>query len=131
MSYLACRGLPCPIVSTELTTSRRRLLAPDGGPAVVVAEPAAARIVHEVTDASGRRLQAVGIDDGLTTDLGPLPDGVTLHPASGLAGSAMRLPSGWILLTPDGRIPIDGASTRPLLRRVQDGLTVRLDEVTR
>ncbi len=130
VTYLACPGLPCPIVATDLPTAGRRLLAVSAGPATVVAAPGA-RVVHVVGTASGQRLAAVDVDGGPATDLGPLPDDLQLHPGPVLAASAMRLPPGWILLTRDGRLPIDGPSDRPLLRRVQDGISVRLDEVTR
>ena len=45
------------------------------------------------------------------------------------AGSGMRVPSGWVLLGPDGRLPDDQTTIRPRLTRVSDGLTVVLDEV--
>ena len=41
------------------------------------------------------------------------------------------LASGWILLAPDGRLPVDDSALRPRLRHLQDGSTVTLEEVTR
>ena len=36
VTYMSCRGLPCPIVSTDLSTGRRRLLANEAGFAALV-----------------------------------------------------------------------------------------------
>ena len=48
VTYGACRGWPCPIVSTELGNRERRVLAEAAGAAVVVAAPDGARLVHEL-----------------------------------------------------------------------------------
>ena len=45
--------------------------------------------------------------------------------------SATRLPAGWVLLAPDGRLPVDPTDHRPQLRHIPDGTTVPLDEATR
>jgi hypothetical protein len=131
VTYEACRGLPCPIVSTDLRTGARRVLAETGGFGVVVASPDGARLVHEVGAGSGRRLRSIRLDGGAAMDLGPVPDGLRLHGPAVQAGSAMRLPAEWILLAPDGRIPVRGTTDRPQLRRIPDGSTVPLDEAVR
>jgi hypothetical protein len=131
VTYAACRGLPCPIVATDLTSGVRRVLSADAGLAVVVATSDGPRLVHEAADAAGLRLRSVALDGESAGDLGPLPDGFRLQAASDRAGSATRLPIGWILLSPDGRLPLDAAALRPRLRHLPDGATVQLDEVTR
>lgn len=131
VTYGACRGLPCPIVSTDLRTGHRLELAPAGGLAIVVPTDAGSRLIHEVGASMGRELRSVALDGGTTMDLGRLPDGLRLQPSGGRADAATRLPSGWVLLAPDGRIPADGTSGRPQLRHVPDGSTVALDEALR
>jgi hypothetical protein len=131
VSYLACRGLPCPIVATDLSTSRRHVLTPDGGAAALVTSPHGAQVVHEATTPNGRRLRSIDLADRIEADLGPLPDGLTIHPTPAVTGSAMRLPAGWVLLTPEGRLPLAQSEARPLLRRIGDGSTVPFDEVMR
>ena len=131
VTYGACRGLPCPIVSTDLTSGDRRELTPAGGTAVVLATPDGARVVHETAGATGRRLRDVTLDGVDARDVGPVPDGVGLLPAPIQAGSAMRLPPAWVLLAADGRLPADGVGPGPQLRHVPDGSTVPFDEATR
>lgn len=131
VTYGACRGLPCPIVATDLTTDAHQVLAADGGLAVVVATSDGPRLVHETFEAAGLRLRSVALNGGSAIDLGPLPAGLRLQATPDRAGSATRLPIDWILLVPDGRLPIDAASLRPQLRHLPDGATVQLDEVVR
>jgi hypothetical protein len=131
VTYGACHGLPCPIVATDLTTGAHQVLAADGGLAIVVATSDGPRLVHEAFEAAGLRLRSVALDGGSAIDLGPLPAGLRLQATPDRAGSATRLPIDWILLAPDGRLPIDVASLRPQLRHLPDGATVELDEVVR
>ena len=131
VTYAACRGLPCPIVATDLTTGVRQILSADAGLAVVVATSDGPRLVHEAADAAGLRLRSVALDGQSASDLGPLPDGFRLQATPDRAGSATRLPLDWILLSPDGRLPLEAAALRPRLRHFPDGATVQLDEVTR
>lgn len=131
VTYGACRGMPCPIVSTDLATGERHVVAPHGGPAVVLATADGARLVHETWAGNSRVLRSVALDGAAGTDLGSLPDGLGLHPAAVHAGAAIRLPPGWILLAPNGRLPADRATHRSQLRHIPDGLTVPLDEATR
>ncbi|MEA2632994.1 MAG: hypothetical protein QOE66_3213 [Chloroflexota bacterium] len=131
VTYEACRGLPCPIVSTDLRTGTRQSLAPAAGLAVLLSTAAGARLVHEVDASTGRGLRAVPLDGGSTADLGPIPDDLRLHPAAIRADAATRLPSGWVLLAPDGRLPADTTSARPQFRHVPDGSTVPFDEALR
>ena len=131
VSYLACRGLPCPIVSTDLTTGGRRALTSAGALAALVVTPQGTQVVHEATTSQGRRLVAIDLATARAVDLGPLPDGLSLHPSVSVAASGTRVPDGWALLSPDGRMPSDRSTIRPLLRRIADGTTVQFDEVAR
>lgn len=131
VTYGACRGLPCPIVSTDLATGERRVLAPAAGLAVVVSTPDGARLVHEVRLGTGRGLRSVALDTGRSSDLGSVPDDLRLQPSPVRADAATRLPPGWVLLATDGRMPSDGRSGRSQIRHIPDGVTVPLDEAAR
>ena len=131
VTYEACRGLPCPVVSIDLTSGDRRVLASAAGLAVLVSTPNGARLVHEARLGAGPGLRSVALDTGDASDLGPIPDDLRLHPSPTQAGSATRVPRGWVLLAPDGRMPADGRSGRPEFRRIPDGSTVPLDEAAR
>jgi hypothetical protein len=118
-------------VSSHLATGESRLLTADGGPAVLLATSGGVRLVHESLAGQGRSLRSVALDGADAADLGSLPDSLGLHPSAVHAGAAIRLPLGWILLAPDGRLPADRTTDRSQLRHVPDGVTVQLDEVTR
>ena len=131
VTYRACHGLPCEVVSTDLGTGRRDLLAAVAGAAIVVATTDGARLAYEIDDGTISQLRSVGLDGLDQLDLGPLPAGLRLHTDAARAGGATRVPVGWILLAPDGRLPVDGNALRPRLRHLQDGSTVTLEEATR
>ncbi len=131
VTYAACPGLPCPIVAVNLETGAREVLAVAGAVAVVVSTPDGPRLVHEVFDDAGLTLRSIALDGSSATDLGRLSDGLRLHPTPDRAAAATRLPSGWVLLAVDGRLPADGPANRTQLRHVPDGTSVQLDEVTR
>jgi hypothetical protein len=131
VTYGACRGLPCPIVSTDLGTGLRLTLEPVAGPAVLVMTPDGTRLVDETDVDAGRVLHAIDLDGGAATDLGPVPDGLGLQASPAQMGAATRLPTGWVLLAPDGRLPSDGNSADARLRHIPDGATVPLAEATR
>jgi len=131
VTYAACPGLPCPIVSSDATTGERRVLADAAGFATLVAGPDATRLVHETRPGPGAGLSSIPLEGGPSSGLSAAPNDTRLVAPSFGAGSATRLPPGWILLTPDGRVPIDRADRRPLLRRLTDGATVPLDEAIR
>jgi len=73
-------------------------------------------------------MAALDLDDENGLLIGPDDNGLDLV-APLDAGSGMRVPPGWVLLGPDGRLPDDQTPIRPRLTRVSDGLTVVLDEV--
>ena len=131
VTYAACPGLPCPVIATDLTTGLRSELAGAAATAVLVSTPVGPRLVHEVLGDSAISLRAVALDGSSVTDLGPLPAGLRLHATAQTAGAATRIGSGWVLLSPDGRIPDNGPRARTLLRRVTDGMTVQLEEAAR
>lgn len=129
VSYLACRGLPCPIIATDLATGRWRLLIAEAGSAMVTSTPAGPRLVYTKPAGHGPTLQSLALDGSHRVDLGPLPDGFDLQmpPSRALAGVAV--PPGWAVLAPDGRMPIDPTGPAPILRHVLDGRSASLGEV--
>jgi hypothetical protein len=131
VTYAACRGLPCSIVATDFATGARRTLVTDGGRAVVVATAGGGRLVDELPIAGGSRLRTTDLSGAASDDLGALPPGVGLVPDSERAASGLIAPPGWIVLAVDGRVPADASAPRPLLRRIQDGITVPYDEALR
>ncbi len=131
VTYAACRGLPCPVIVTDLRGGGRRVLADDVRAAVLVRTADGARLIHEQGAGIRARLRAAPLDGRLATDLGPLPDGLRLQASPIEAASATKVPAGWVLLTPDGRLPIEPSATRPILRHIPDGATVPLDEALR
>jgi hypothetical protein len=131
VTYEACRGLPCPIVATDLNTGDRRLLAAAAGLAVVISSTDGTRLVHETGGGAHRTLRSIAADGKGPRDLGTVPDDLRLQPSASRADAATDLPVGWVLLAPDGRLPTDPGAGRPQLRHVPDGSTVALDEALR
>lgn len=126
VQYQACRGFPCPVIATDRTTGTSRVLEPHARRATVVPAPDGARLV--VDDGRGR-LRTLRIDGSDAAGLGSEPAGLDIVGPDSVASSGMRIPPGWVLLGPDGRLPDDRTTIRPQLRRIQDGTTVQLDEV--
>jgi hypothetical protein len=131
VTYAACPGFPCRIVGTDLMTGDRSILAEAGAVAVLVATADGPRVVHEQIDETGTSLRTVALDGTPAGDVGAVPDGVGLHALDGSASAATRVPPGWILLSPDGRLPAEGPDGRTQLRHVPDGAVVQLEEVAR
>ncbi len=131
VTYEACRGLPCPIIATDLRTGDRRVLAPAAGLAVVIPTADGPRLIHEVGAGTARRLRSVALGGEGALDLGLVPEALRLHPAAIQADAATSLPAGWVLLADDGRLPADPTTDRPQFRHVPDGSTVPLDEALR
>jgi len=131
VTYAACPGFPCPIVGTDLTTGVRSLLADAGAVAVVVATPDGPRLVHEQIDEAGITLRSVALDGSAASDVGSVPVGLRLHAVESAADAATRVPAGWVLLSPDGRLPGTGPDDQAELRHVPDGAAVQLEEVVR
>jgi hypothetical protein len=131
VTYEACRGFPCRIVATDLRDRTRRILAPAAGLAVMIQTPDGSRVVHETRTPSRRVLRSVAPDGAAAADLGPIPVELRLHPAADRAAAATILPPGWVLLAPDGRLPLDTSGDVSELRHVPDGSTVPLEEAVR
>ena len=133
VTYDACRGLPCPIESVDVDSGHRTILSEAAGLAVLTGAGPDARLVHETAGVSSRRLRSVAPDGRTVSDLGAIPTSLRLLPDGTRSGSGTRLPADWVLLTPDGRLPLGASSggPDPTLRHVPDGRSVPLEEVTR
>jgi len=130
VTYGACRGWPCPIVSTDIRTGTRLTLDANGGPAVVAPTSGGARLVLETPRAAGRTLRSMSLDGATASDLGRVPDGLGLGFGPQQPGLATRLPEDWIVLAPDPT-SADGSAVGRQLRRIPDGITVPFDEAMR
>jgi hypothetical protein len=130
VTYGACRGWPCPIVSVDVRTGARLTLDASGGRAAVAPTSEGARLVLETQRATGRILRSLSLDGTTASDLGPIPDGLGLGLGPQGSGAVTRLPDGWVLLAPDPA-SADGQAVRRQLRRIPDGMAVPLDEAMR
>ncbi len=133
VSYAACRGLPCPLVSVDADTGGQVQLTDAAGLATLAGAGAGARVLHESDGPAGRHLRSISLDGHDAADLGAIPAGLRLTPDAARSASGTRLPADWVLLAPDGRLPAGPSpdEARPTLRHVPDGRSVLLDEVTR
>ena len=104
VTYGACRGWPCPIVSVDVRTGARLTLDASGGPAVVAPTSEGARLVLETQRATGRTLRSLSLDGAAASDLGPIPDGLGLGLGPRRSAAATRLPDGWVLLDSRPRV---------------------------
>ena len=129
VSYAACRGLPCPIVSVEASSGRSAVIAEAAGLARLVHTDNGPRVVHETGQDGQRHLRSTDVAGGAAVTVPAPADDLRLVPTSARASAGTRLPVGWVLLAPDGRRV--GASSRPVLVRLTDGQSVSLGEVTR
>jgi hypothetical protein len=131
VTYAGCHGLPCPIVSTDIATGTRTVVTDAAGAATLVRTTDGARLVHETQTPAGPALRSVALDGSGTPDSVAMPDEIELTGTPFRGASATRLPPGWVLLAPDGRLSVDPTDHRPQLRHIPDGATVPLDEATR
>ena len=129
VSYGACPGSPCPIVATDIASGSSSVIVDAAGGAVLIDTPDGPRLVHEAFEAGGLELRAVGLDGSTVRSVGPLPDGLRLHLPPSMADAGTQAPAGWVVLSPDGRLPSAGPRGQAQLRHVPDGDTVQLDEV--
>jgi hypothetical protein len=129
VTYGACSGLPCPVLAVDLTTGTRHVLAEEAVVAVLATTPAGPRLVHEVFEPAGLSLRSIWLDGSAAGDLGPVQAGTRLHAASTTSGAATTVPSDWVLLAPDGRMPGTGPDSATQLRHISDGTTIQLMEV--
>ena len=126
----ACRGLPCPLVSLDLSTGEAIVIDPAAGQAVLSRDAADRPVVVHEVGAGGDRLRVVGLDGRDPRALAGDPDGRRLVALPARSAGGAEHGRAWVLFGPDGRLPVDG-SLPPLLRHVPDGRTVPLDEVSR
>ena len=131
VAYAVCPGLPCPILAVDVETGHLDVLADAAALGRVIPTPDGSRLVHEVLDGSGVKLRFVALDGSSSGDLGRVPDGLRLLALPGAADAATRVPAGWVLLAPGGRLPSSGPDARTPLRHLPDGTTVGFDEVSR
>jgi hypothetical protein len=131
VAYAACPGLPCPIFGIDLRTGSRQVLADAAAASAVIATTDGPRLVHEVLAETGVSLRSVGLDGSAATVVGRLSDGLRLQSIPPIAGAATSVPSGWVLVTPEGRLLPSGPSAETQLRHVPDGAAVQLEEATR
>lgn len=130
VAHGACRGLPCPLLSIEVGTGQTSVLERAAGRAVIGRDgqgrPA---VIHEV-GADGHAIRVVGADgrERAVLDIEPGLGRLVANPGWS-SGAAEHAPD-WILLGPEGRLPIDG-SAPAFLRHVGDGRTVSLEETVR
>jgi hypothetical protein len=127
--YAACHGLPCPILSVDPSNGRRTVIAEAAGLARLVPTEDGPRVVHEDGNGTDRHLRSVDLAGSSAVSIPVAADDLRLVPASARASAGTRIPTGWVLLAPDGRRA--GGSNGPVLVRLSDGLTVTLREVTR
>lgn len=126
VTYAACRGIPCPILSTD-ADGLTEVVAPTAGIARLMRTDDGPRLVHEVV--TGERVELHVVDpagDRPPVEIAGPGDGLRLAPDSARAAAGLRVPEGWALLAPDAR---PGASA--VLVRIADGTAVSIPEVTR
>jgi hypothetical protein len=129
IAYAACRGLPCPIQSVDVTTGERATLAAAAGLARIVATGAGPRLLHEVGGDDDRGLRLVDPVSAASASLPVDAPGWRVVATPSRAGGSERIPPGWAPLSPDGRATEPGQGTT--LLRLEDGTTIELTGVTR
>lgn len=127
VTYAACPGLPCAIVATELLTGTQRTLTELAGLARLVADPDGVRLVHEVDESGSGRLRSVALV-GSTERAVSLGDDLVVAPPPSRSRSAIALPPGWLLVSPDGRAHSPGRSA---IVNAMSGVQLELGKVTR
>lgn len=129
VAHGACRGLPCPLVSVDIERGTRATLDDEAGQAILGRDADGRPVVVFEADVTGQTLRGVAPDGGAGVELAGPEASVRLVPGPPRAGSAAEPADGWILFAPDGRLPVSGPG--PVLRRIDDGRVVGLEEVFR
>lgn len=124
----SCRGLPCPLYAVAIADAHRTLLG-EAGEAVVTADATGRAWVVFERDAAGG-LRSIRLDGSAATDFPLDPSGLRLVAPSPRSGTGADVVPGWVVIGPDGRLPIDGPEG-PRFRHVPDGRTVPFAEVSR
>ncbi len=141
VAHAACPGLPCPLVSVDLTagpgTGRAstgadvRLIEHDAGSATVVRSERGPRVVVETSTTDGPGLHDTAPDGSDLRDLGPLASGLRLGGDPWLDQGGLDLPDGWVLIAPGGELTGTDDRADVIARSVIDGRTIPLQEVLR
>ena len=128
VTRMACRGLPCPIVSTPLPGGRPDVLDDGAGLAAMGRdERGHSVVVHEV-GAAGSSLRSVRPDGSDGRPLPPPPDGLRLVPDATWAMSAVEHQADSLVFGPDGRVAPDTGRTT-LVRPFSSDFAGTSDEV--
>ena len=131
VTFRACRGFPCTLLVVDTGRGDRQVLDDAAGPAVLAGSVTGAWVVLERRDGLGQRhLMRVDPVSGVTVDLGTIAEDLALDADAGRERLGTRLPADWVLLTPDGSGAASTGTPKPLLRRITDGATRSIDEVT-
>jgi hypothetical protein len=120
--------LPCPLYAVAIASGERTALG-DAWAAIVTADAVGRAWAVFERDAAGG-LRSIRLDGSSAADLPPDPSGLRLVAPAARSGSGTDVVPGWILMGPDGRLPLEGPDG-PRFRRVPDGLTVPFEEVSR
>jgi hypothetical protein len=126
----ACRGLPCPIASTAISSGEVVALDDAAGLAVMARDDRGRSVVVHEVGADGRTLQSIRPAGDDRRSLPDPPTGLRLLPDTAWAGSAAEHPDGSIAFGPDGRVSPD-AVRGTLLRPITADAAAALGEVTR
>ena len=128
IGYGACRGLPCPVRSTDLASGIGVTLITAAGAAGLVETEAGPAVAYE-TGTGSAELAAVDVTTGTARPIATLAPGLRLVPDWDGSAPKERLPDGWARLSPDSSA--SGSNDRSVLIRLADGAAVELAGVTR
>jgi hypothetical protein len=129
VAYLACRGLPCPIVSVDVATGARTVVTEAAGFATLVETPGNVRLAYEDGTRPDTPLHLADVTGRALGRIDALP-GMRLVPGPMRAQAGVAAPAGWLAFAPDGRPAIDAANPGSL-RHAVDGRLVALEEAAR
>jgi hypothetical protein len=131
VSYLTCPGRPCTIVNTDTTTGDRTTLSTDAGTAVLIDTQDGPGLVHERFESAGIGLRSISLDGSEVRELAGVTGDLRLHASQPSTETATTVPDGWVVLSPDGRLPAAGLAGLVELRHVPDDVSAQVEEVTR
>jgi hypothetical protein len=126
----ACRGLPCPVVSLDISGRGQVTVADAAGQAILARDATGRAVVVYEPDPDGSVLLATTPDGRDALTVAPPPPGLRLIGGASSSGGAAEHAADQLVFGPGGRLPLDG-SRRALVRQVAGGTPVALDEVLR
>jgi hypothetical protein len=129
IAYLACRGLPCPVVSVDPDSGARTVVTEAAGFAALAATLDGVRLVFEDGTRPDGPLHVADVMGRTLGRIDALP-GQRLVPGSMRAHAGVAVPAGWLAFAPDGR-PATDAAQPGFLRHAVDGRFVALGESSR